>query len=105
MSATKGASRRPEIWCCPRLSCHHEKVSPNAVSLLGMLYVKVRPAASNSPASTPANGRKRSNRSESTQPFRLGRPYSAMCSERRPSAGSAAELLTTQDVLVMPFLS
>jgi hypothetical protein len=32
MSATKGASRRPEIWCWPRLSCHHEKVSSNAVS-------------------------------------------------------------------------
>ena len=45
-----------------------------------MLYVKVSPPASKSPASTPASGRKRANRSEGTWPLsRLGSHDPTVC--------------------------
>ena len=61
---SRGATRRPTIWCWPWLSCQYAKVLAGPVSLLGSVRFRTRPTRNSSPASTPASGRKRSNRLE-----------------------------------------
>ena len=59
-----------------RSSCQYANVSAGPVSLAGSSHSRTRPTKNKSPANTPAIGRKRSNRSETTQFLsRVPRPY------------------------------